>query len=291
MKDLNSPLLLVVEVTGNCNLNCKYCYAKYKCTDKKYINFDILKNIVDEASSLGVFDINICGGEPFLYPNIIDILYYIRSKNIDISLNTNATLITNDVAKELKKLDIIKDIQVSFDSYKDNIHNLTRGNYIEAIEGFKNLISYSHYYDSPIIGIVLNKYNLNDLIDTVLFFSKYTNRFHIMNVMNNKDLELDDNQKKLFKENILPILIKISKENSINISQFKNRTSNFSLKNSHIDCLAGYTFIAITSSLDIVPCDIARIPLYKYTKFGDIQNAYKISKELWKNRNSEWCNN
>lgn len=110
-----------------------------------------------------------------------------------------------------------------------------------------------------------------------------------MNVMNNDEIKLDSQQRYYFENSILPKLDEISKEKNINISQFKNRSSNFYLKNSHIDCLAGYTFIAITSSLDIVPCDIARVPLFKYNKFGDINNGYKLIKDKWKMRNKEWC--
>lgn len=288
MYEFKAPLLIVIEVTGNCNLHCKYCYAKSGCTSE-YIDTSTIKSIVDESAELGVFDINICGGEPFLHDDIFEIISYIKSKGIDISLNTNATLIDKNNAIRLQQLDIIKNIQVSFDSHIENIHNKTRGMFAEAFKGFKLLCEHSSDGLQPIVGIVLNKYNFDTILDSIMFFSDYTKRFHIMNVMKNKHLELTDTQKDKFTHEILPQLRNLSLTNSISISQFKKHNIDFSLNSAHIDCLAGYTFIAITSSLDIIPCDIARKSIIKYRKYGDISVGYNKAKRLWKSRKIEWC--
>jgi len=50
--DLKSPLLLVLELTNECNLNCRYCYTKKREKEKAVfsIPFEIVKDIPQLSS-------------------------------------------------------------------------------------------------------------------------------------------------------------------------------------------------------------------------------------------------
>lgn len=54
------------EVTGNCNLNCIYCYNS-DCRDSQYIKaeltLDEIKNLVREARKYGTKQFTFSGGE------------------------------------------------------------------------------------------------------------------------------------------------------------------------------------------------------------------------------------
>lgn len=292
MQELKSPLLLVVEITGRCNLTCSYCYAKFGCRNKKDLGRDIFINIIDEAAKVGVFDVNICGGEPFLHGDIVEFIEYIKSKSIGVSLNTNGTLIDHSLARRLSSTSIIQDIQVSIDSHIPEIHNTSRGEFERTFIGFKNLCDASTKDFAPSVGCVINRHNFRFLPDTIRFFAEYTNRFHLMNVMGSKDLTLSIDEKKIFEAEIIPELLALSSQLNLKISNFtKDCTTDFALKKAHIDCLAGYTFLVISSSQDIMPCDIARVSIGKYLQYGDIEKYYIQLKQSWKERNTPWCAN
>ena len=71
MYELSSPLLLVIEVTGKCNLQCTYCYNKLGDASVFDIDTRSLNELLIEAKEIGVFDINFCGGEPFAHKEFL----------------------------------------------------------------------------------------------------------------------------------------------------------------------------------------------------------------------------
>lgn len=295
--DLKSPLLLVIEILNECNLNCKYCYNNQRKKEKTRISFDIFEKIIDEAAELEVFDINLSGGEPFLHDDIFKFIRKIIDSDFGITIVSNGTLIDEKIASELAKLKIIPYIQISFDSSNSYIHNKTRGNYEKAFSGFMNLVKKSEYRElAPSIGIVINKFNYRTICETIEYFSNFTNRFHLMNVMGHPKLSLDEEDRNIFETCILPKLKNMAQELNISISilsdQYKKLgIERFVLQEAHIDCLAGFTSLVIGSNLEIYPCDVARHPIGKWEKKGSIKEVYERSKEIWKNMNLPWCIN
>ncbi|NQY44174.1 MAG: SPASM domain-containing protein, partial [Legionellales bacterium] len=83
--------------------------------------------------------LSIAGGEPIIRKDIFDVIEYAKSKEIDVSLTTNAFHITKEVAKKLDALEL-RTITVSLDGTKEH-HDLIRGKgrYEKAITGIKNL--------------------------------------------------------------------------------------------------------------------------------------------------------
>jgi len=66
------PPVLILSVTGACNLSCKGCYA---CERKNEDEMDIAEigRIVDEAETLGVAVVMLAGGEPLMKPGLLDL--------------------------------------------------------------------------------------------------------------------------------------------------------------------------------------------------------------------------
>jgi MoaA/NifB/PqqE/SkfB family radical SAM enzyme len=145
MFELKSPLLLVIDITNECNLSCNYCFQDFRSDTKNSINLGTITEILSEAKDMGIFEINICGGEPFKHKDIINIISEVKRVGFNLSIVTNGTLINKKTALLLNELDVIKNMQISFDSHIDSIHNKLRGGYHQAIRGLDYLLS----YDSP----------------------------------------------------------------------------------------------------------------------------------------------
>ena len=70
-----------ITLTRKCNLRCNFCYAKKtEYIENDIIEYDDLKKVIDFCDEARVKYIVFTGGEPTLYPQIFDILEYIKTK-------------------------------------------------------------------------------------------------------------------------------------------------------------------------------------------------------------------
>lgn len=96
-----------LEITARCNNNCHHCYINFPADDveakSKELTFGQIKDIVDQAVSLGALWCLITGGEPFLREDFFDIYLYLKKKGLLVSVFTNATLITEEHIKFFKR--------------------------------------------------------------------------------------------------------------------------------------------------------------------------------------------
>lgn len=141
---------LYLYLSSYCNLNCIHCWIA-----PSYINinkneapieapFDLLKDIIDQAMPLGLTSIKITGGEPFLSKNIFPLISYASSKNLNITIETNGTLIDDRNAKFLKE-NHVGLVAVSLDGPNKKIHETLRARqdcFEKTVEGIKFLKKY-----------------------------------------------------------------------------------------------------------------------------------------------------
>ncbi len=100
-------LSLELETSRECNLRCVYCYSEAGVARPGELSFAELTGVVDQAQDLGARKIIILGGgEPLLYDRLFDLLEYIRGSRMSVSVFTNGTLVTPDMARRLFELEI-----------------------------------------------------------------------------------------------------------------------------------------------------------------------------------------
>ena len=73
---LNAPICLTWEWTYACNLQCVHCLSSSGTRDPHELSTDEMKAIVDDLHDLGVFYVNIGGGEPMLRPDFFEVVEY-----------------------------------------------------------------------------------------------------------------------------------------------------------------------------------------------------------------------
>ncbi len=95
------PKLVVISPTYACNLNCVGCYAGLY--GRKYqLSKDEVRSVIKQANDLGIYFFVITGGEPFVWPHLLEILEEFNDSYFQ--LYTNGTLITKEVAQRLSEL-------------------------------------------------------------------------------------------------------------------------------------------------------------------------------------------
>ncbi len=107
------PPTLILSLTQQCNLSCSGCFAvasgitchktpEHKRNKRPQLDLKGWKSIISEASELGVFGFFLAGGEPFLFPKILDLCS--EFKNRFFIIFTNGTALTENDFEQLKQL-------------------------------------------------------------------------------------------------------------------------------------------------------------------------------------------
>ncbi|MCX7982007.1 MAG: SynChlorMet cassette radical SAM/SPASM protein ScmF [Syntrophales bacterium] len=134
-------------ITDGCNLRCRHCWIKphYIAQEKgvNYLNAELFSHILEEALPLGLKGVKLTGGEPLLHPELIKILSTIRRLNLELTLETNGTLIGENVVAALCEHSVLH-VSVSLDGAtpetNDHIRNV-KGAFKHTISGIERLVS------------------------------------------------------------------------------------------------------------------------------------------------------
>ena len=121
------PFSAVLSITNICNLSCRHCFAKAnECLDDE-LDFEQWRGIIDDLHSSGVFKYTFSGGEPFARPDWKELAEYLFAKPASLRFNTNATLITEDIARYLRNTGRVRGFIVSLDGPDAETHDALRG--------------------------------------------------------------------------------------------------------------------------------------------------------------------
>lgn len=178
------PYSATLKVTSECNLRCKHCFYHENLEKFKSQNdfstdemMDLIKYLVEEINILSLV---LSGGEPFLNEDIFKFIEYAKSKNVYVSIKTNATMIDDKIAEKLKNtLNLNNDsVQVSLDGATEETNDKVRGkgsfqNAIKGInflqkQGVKLLVNFTptsiNYKDIPDLYELCKRLNIKNLL-------------------------------------------------------------------------------------------------------------------------------
>jgi len=94
------PSQIQIEVTNRCNLNCRMCPRDALGVLKEDMPFELFKQVVDRIE--GVKLVTLTGwGEPFIHPDLFNMIQYSKGKGLQVKLTTNGTLVDELVQKKI----------------------------------------------------------------------------------------------------------------------------------------------------------------------------------------------
>lgn len=177
------PIHLDIEPTNACNLRCPMCprTVLLESSPEKlrlgFMDVEAYKAVIDEAIELGVSSVKLNWlGEPLLHPRIVEMVAYAKEKGIvDVMFNTNAVLLTEELAASLMEAGLDK-IFFSFDSpYKEQYESIRVGaNYEDTLQNIQMLkqLKAKKGSKSPLtrVSMVLMQENANALQDFINLF-------------------------------------------------------------------------------------------------------------------------
>lgn len=138
------PLLnLRVAVTPACDQNCFYCHREGHYPPTVTMTDDEIVRVAKVAVEFGVKDVKITGGEPLMRRDIAKLVKKLRgiAGLKEISMVTNAKLLTEELALELKEAGLSR-INVNLPSLNPTVYERITGGRVDgAIRGIKAAIN------------------------------------------------------------------------------------------------------------------------------------------------------
>ena len=99
------PIAGNIELLPLCNMDCKMCFAKMTRDEMErhapMHSWQEWLGVAEQAKDMGMLFLLLTGGEPFLYPDFKKLYLALKDMGIFVSINSNGTLITEEIAKYL----------------------------------------------------------------------------------------------------------------------------------------------------------------------------------------------
>jgi MoaA/NifB/PqqE/SkfB family radical SAM enzyme len=106
-----SPRTVSIALTNRCNLDCYYCYAP---KNNNTLPIQFIKDVAVKLDELGTLELTFGGGEPFIYPEIIDLIQWLwQNTKLGINITTNGLLLNSDIINTIK--DKVSSLRFSID--------------------------------------------------------------------------------------------------------------------------------------------------------------------------------
>lgn len=182
MKSLSAPIDVSIELTGRCNLRCTHCFQTNGRRYRPLTTQEILE-LGNQLAEMGVFAVFLSGGEPLLNPNWAAIGAHYMSLGLAVGLSTNGTLITQEVARVIKEIELYRALQISLDGSTPDVHDRVRGegSFEKTVRGLDCLADEGIY---PNIAVTVMKGNIHDVPNIIEFaVRRGLNHVHVMSLM------------------------------------------------------------------------------------------------------------
>lgn len=122
--DRPEPVYAVWELTLRCDHACSHCGSRAAVARPDELTFDEILDTAAQLIRLGTREVTLIGGEAYLHPNLVDVVRFLSTGGIRVTMQTGGRGFTLAMAKELKAAGMSA-IGVSVDGPPD-AHNTLR---------------------------------------------------------------------------------------------------------------------------------------------------------------------
>ncbi|MEZ6057116.1 MAG: radical SAM protein [Planctomycetaceae bacterium] len=182
-KGENFPPFLYISIINSCNLRCQGCWVDV-AAKQQTIDVAAMNRLIGEAKAMGNSFFGIVGGEPFMHPNLLDIIA--QHPDCYFQVFTNGHFITDEVAKRLRQLgNVTPLISIEGTEIVSDERRGRTGVYSKSMQGIHNCLN-----NKVFTGVCTSvcKTNLDDLVtekwvDRLIEMGVFYTWFHIYRPM------------------------------------------------------------------------------------------------------------
>lgn len=160
---MRTPRSLMIEITARCNLRCRYCYFfNNEAVEYRDLPTGEWLQFFDELGSLGVMNVTLAGGEPFIREDLAALIEGIVRNRMRFSFLSNGALIGDEIAAFIAGTGRCDYVQVSVDGSCAEVHDSCRGpgSFDGAIRGIRTL---RRHRISAAARVTIHRNNVHDL--------------------------------------------------------------------------------------------------------------------------------
>lgn len=263
---------LFVELTYACNLHCVHCYNP-KNISSVQIDFDRMKQIIDEAKEIGCFNITFSGGECTLNKDFLKIVEYARNQRMSVEIFTNGQTLY-DNPELLDKLINLYPYRIGLSLYSldEQTHEkitAVKGSYHKTLRVIEKLREKN-------ISVEIKNFLLNTNCKDCIAVKDYARKINASSVADLSLIPTMEGDKKTFKyvvgeEDLYELYT--NPESPLYLKNIKKRNIK-ELQNESL-CYAGCYTLCVTPSLEVQPC--VSLPI-------NLGNLSEVTlKEVWGN--------
>ncbi len=129
-----------IKLTARCNLRCAFCRI-WQLDEPDALSTEDVLRVIEELAALECRKIHFSGGECTLRPDLPQLIAAASSRGMRISLTTNGTRLTAELAEALLSAGL-RTVTLSLDSPASALHDLLRGvkgAFKRTVAGLKHL--------------------------------------------------------------------------------------------------------------------------------------------------------
>jgi radical SAM protein with 4Fe4S-binding SPASM domain len=159
------PINGAFDITSRCNLKCVHCYIQGTSFGNE-LTYQEICGILDQLAAEGCLWLLITGGEPLVRPDFIDIYRYAKSKGLFITLFTNGTLLTPEIADFLAEFPPFA-IEISlYGMTADTYEKVTgvQGSFERCLRGIELLLERNLYFKLKTVAFRTNYHEVPQMI-------------------------------------------------------------------------------------------------------------------------------
>lgn len=278
----SAPFYIQLELTEKCNNKCYFCYNPLGRLAGNELTTDEIKDILNQLNHLGIFRINFNGGEPLTRPDIKELIKYGADLGFDLHMNTNSTLVNDDIAEFVSKY--MTSICTSILNSKEDLHDRMtgrKGAYKDVIRGIKIWRKHGVKVEINVCTSTDNYtdiYDIGKLASELDCYALCVTRY----ILNNKE----NNFRLLTPEQTLKVIEQLHKVKAdfsnvydvtlpgpVSYCELPDEYKE-DLKELNIPCQYGYGLARISPTGKVTPCPISN------DEIGDLRK--NTFEEIWK---------
>lgn len=157
----NIPDQVTISVTEECPNRCIHC-ALPDTETKAFLSSEDVNNVIDQVIGMGTTLIIFDGGEPMMYPDLVEVVGHVNPDKAIATVFTSGTGLTPEKAILLRDAGLFA-VNVSLDSPHPEEHDRMRGRegvFEDALAAIRNSLAAGLLVD---IYVVLSPMNICDL--------------------------------------------------------------------------------------------------------------------------------
>ncbi len=161
-----APLSATIELTLRCPLTCAHCYNNLPMGDREArsgeLSYEEHCRILDDITEAGCFWLLYTGGEIFARKDFLDIYTYAKQKGLLITLFTNGTLITPEIADYLVEWRPFSIEITLYGRTRETYEKLTGipGSYDRCMRGIQLLIERNLPLELKAVAVSITKHEI-----------------------------------------------------------------------------------------------------------------------------------